>query len=568
MGRVRALIFGMGLSLAQTGCGNQKPMEAADPVDAEQQTAVATADLREILTLAIASGEKEIVIPPGRYRVKPVNREHLRFEGLNGVTIIADGVEMICTETTRAISIENCQDLTIRGLSIDYDPLPYTQARITAISEDKTRLEADVIEGYPEPVQNSGSMEIFDPATNRLRGRITYFGTRSELVGPGKAVFTKPRTQPESALEQIGDIVVFKSSHAPGGEIPHAIAAARSRNLTLENVTLHASNSFGFYENGCDGSKYIGCRVDRRPPESDLMPRAHLRIRSLNADAYHSKNAGHGPRYERCVARFMGDDAIAINGDFHFVTRCEGATLRVLSKHEGFMKEGDEVQIFTYGGKRLENCRIVSISHDGGRTEEESAFLSVLKMNERLRKTAMATGYLVTLDREITVAPGTLICSADRIGNGFEIRDCTLGFNRSRGILVKAGRGEITGNTIEGSAMTAILISPEYWWMEAGLSDDLVISDNRITDGGGMGIAIVAVSGNSSLAAPGAFRNITLRNNTILGGAAPGMLLASIRNLTEEGNSVETDPSKSLHTWEIGPWGKSGIQPVMKVHVD
>lgn len=565
-------IFAMAGALCLVGC--DQPTANSDPGTTEavpappQPSSELEGNIREIIATGLAEGKTEIVIPPGRYRAVPVNREHLRFEGLKGVTIVADGVDMICTETTRAITIQDCENLTIRGLTIDYDPLPYTQARILSISDDKSQLEVEIIDGYPDAVQNTGSLEIFDPATGRLRGRVTYFSTRCEPSGERRATLIKSRSQPEVATEQVGDIAVIKFSHAPGGEIPHAIAAAKSRNLTFDNVTLHAANSFGFFENACDGSRYISCRVDRRPPDSDPVPRAHPRLRSLNADAYHSKNAEHGPVYDRCVAKFMGDDAIAINGDFHFVTRCEGEQLRVLSKHDHFLKVGDDVQIFTYGGTRLEGCKVVSIEPDGGRTEEETAFLSALNMNDRLRTTAMQNGYLVTLDRAVTVAPGTLICSAQRIGNGFAIRDCELGFNRSRGILVKAGWGEITGNTIEASAMTAILVSPEYWWLEAGLSDDLLIANNTIRDGGGIGIAIVAVSGNSSLAAPGAFRNITLRNNTISGGAMPGMVLASIRNLIDEGNSVETDPAKALFSWEVGPWGKAGLQPVVKVNIE
>jgi hypothetical protein len=32
--------------------------------------------------------------------------------------------------------ITRCTNVTVRGLTIDYDPLPYTQGRISAISAD------------------------------------------------------------------------------------------------------------------------------------------------------------------------------------------------------------------------------------------------------------------------------------------------------------------------------------------------------------------------------------------------------------------------------------------------
>lgn len=561
------IIATAGIAVTSSGCSpdtttTSDQKEAAAPV-AEEVVLPPAGDLREIISNGIAAGMSEIIIPPGQYRVTPTNREHLRLEGLENITIIADGVEMICTQTTRAITIENCENLTIRGLTIDYDPLPYTQARIISISEDASQLDVEVIEGYPAPDHNVGSVEIFNPETNQLRGRITHFSTTCAPTGPIHATLTKSRVHPEYTTEQIGDIAIIKSSHAPDGEIPHAIYATNSTNLKLENITLYSGNMFGFLENDCNGSEYIACRVDRRTPESDLVKRAYPRLRSLNADAFHSKNAQQGPLYDRCVAYFMGDDAIAINGDFHFVMESEGPNLRVLAKHKMTMREGDEIQIFAYDGTRLENRKIVSIEPDGGRTDVDDAFLDGQNMNDQLRKTALTDAYRIVLDTAIDVPPGTLICSADHIGNGFAIRNCELGFNRSRGILVKAGRGEISGNKITGSVMTSILVSPEFWWLEAGLADDLVISENVISEGRGMGIVVLATGGDGSLAPTGAFRNITVRDNQVAGGAAPGMLLASIEGLTDENNTVEVDGAKSLHPWEIGSWGREGILPVM-----
>lgn len=555
------------LSLASS---NEPP--ASPPPEAVSQAPAAPesgGDLREILAQALAAGTPEVVIPPGRYRVTPKNREHLALRGLRDRVIVADGVELICTETTRALTIENCHNVTLRGLVIDYDPLPYTQARILEVAPDKSEMTGRVIEGYPDARAGSrGSLEIFDPATGRLRGRFTYFDTRCEAGADGAVRLIKARVQPGVAVEQPGDIAVFKASHAPGGEMPHAIMATDSTGLVFDKVTLYASPVFGFFENGCDGSRYLDCKVARRPAESDLATRGHPRLRSLNADAYHSKNARIGPAYERCEAHFMGDDAIAINGDFHFVTKGEGAVWRVLAKHKMTMQPGDEAQIFSFDGRRLDNRKIVSVTPDGRVTEDERALIERQSMNETLRRTAMADAYLVELDAAVSVPPGTLICSADRIGNGFSVRDCRLGDNRSRGILVKAGRGEISGNVIEGAVMTAILISPEYWWLEAGLADDLSITNNRITGGRGMGIAVVAEGGDHSLAPAGAFRGIRVSGNTVKGGASPGLLLTSIRGLTEENNTIEPDPDVELYSWQIGPWGRSGVSPIIRVNTE
>lgn len=572
-----SLIAASGLALSGAGCGESPPAPSPTDSPATSEPAPAplsvtepgpTTDLQALIDAQIDSGAKEITIPPGTYRVKPHNRQHLLLKDLRDVTILADGVEMICTETTRAITIENCENLKLRGLTIDYDPLPFTQARIVALSPDRRHLEVEMLAGYPSHGDPLGSLEIFDPSTRRLRGRITYFSTKVEATGEGRATLTPLESQAGEAGEEVGDIAVFRATDAPGGSIPHTIMATDSEHLVLENVTLHAAVTFGFFENRCHASQYLHCRVIRRPADDDLVVRELPRLRSGNADAFHSKNARKGPLYEGCIARFMGDDAIAINGDFHFITASNGPTLRVLAKHDMNMHPGDEVQIFTFDGKRLPNQKIVALTRDGSITEDERSLLIQSSMNARLRETALHDAWQVTLDADVEVPPGSVICSANRIGNGFAIRDCEVGFNRSRGLLVKAGQGEITGNTIEGSVITAILISPEYWWLEAGFADDLVIAGNRILDSDGIGIAVVAVGGDGDLAPAGAFRNLTVRDNVIQGGPAPGLLLTSIRGLTTENNHVEIDPEKSLYSWQIGPWGRKGVAPEMKVHVE
>jgi hypothetical protein len=521
-------------------------------------------DLQGFIDARLAAGDTTVVIPAGRHLVTPRNREHLRLEGLRNIVIDGTGAEMVCTETTRAITIHNCENLTIRGLVIDYDPLPFTQARITAISADKTRLELERIPGYGPLDTRPHKLETFNPETNELRGRITYYGITTEVHSPDHITLIRRPGPAAGSTDQVGDIAVLEYHHAPGGSMPHVIMATDSTGLVFEDVTLYAGPTFGFLENGCDGSRYIRCIVDRRPPELDYTERAFPRMRSLNADAFHSKNARVGPLYEGCVALYNGDDSIAINGDFHFISSARGNTLRVLAKIQMTMRVGDTVQIFTRDGRRLENKRIVSLAREGSVTAKENAFIDSQGIEPRLRQRSMRDAWRVTLDGSVNdTPPGSLIASADSIGDGFVIRDCFLGHNRSRGILVKAGRGEITGNTLAGVVMQAILIAPEYFWLEAGLADDLVIANNTLRDLRGPGIVVTALAGDSSLAPAGAFRNIEIRDNTISGGPAPGLLVTSVEGLKIENNDVSVDESARINSWEIRSWGRDGVEPVM-----
>ena len=87
--------------------------------------------------------------------------------------------------------------------------------------------------------------------------------------------------------------------------------------------------------------------------------------------------------------------------------------------------------------------------------------------------------------------------------------------------------------------MSAILVSPEYWWLEAGSSSDLTITGNRITDCGGVPIRIEATGGNGEIAPAGAHRNIAVTGNIVTGCAMPGILATSTAGLRIERNVFE-----------------------------
>ncbi|MBT3291194.1 MAG: hypothetical protein HN380_27880, partial [Victivallales bacterium] len=128
--------------------------------------------------------------------------------------------------------------------------------------------------------------------------------------------------------------------------------------------------------------------------------------------------------------------------------------------------------------------------------------------------------------------------SANRVGNGFKVIDCEFGFNRSRGILVKASKGEIRGNLLDHVWMHAISLSPEWWWLEAGSGSDIVIRDNVIKGGHGRAINVSAKGGSGKTPQAGAHRNITIVGNRIEDCPTPQILITSTAGLVITGNTI------------------------------
>lgn len=526
-------------------------------------------DLPGFIDAAIKAGSKRVVVPAGRYRVAPKNGRHLIFKDLADVEIIADGVEMVCTQTVEAIAFDGCRNVHLKGLTVDYDPLPFTEAHITALAPDKSWVEFEVIDGYPETSLEE-RIEIYDPATRELRRETTGWSKEFQSLSHHRYRVAKHRSyrfNAENDTEQVGDILVTNNAF-PAKAGGHAIVLSQCTGVKLEDVTVYASPCFGFLEERCDESTYLRCRIDRRAAEDDPVKRGFARMRSLDADAFHSNEAAKGPAIVDCTAKFQGDDCVNIHGVYHFVTASHGKTLRVAALGRMTIEPGDVVEFLPFAGERPADAVAVGIQPDAGISDEEKAFIRKISLNESNKQRLLeghAKFFKVTLDREVPLPMGSAVCSAGRVGNGFAVKVCDFGYNRSRGILIKASHGEVSGNKISHGWMAAMLIAPEFWWFEAASSSDLVIKDNIIDGCRRPSIEVIALDGNGRPLPSGAHRDIRITGNRIAHSEWPNIRVTSTNKLVISGNQLTTtDPEKFVpplvHPWN---WGSMKPQPMI-----
>ena len=526
----------------QTGTGPSGALSAPKAILSEQ-----TVDLRKLIASELAAGRKKVVVPPGRYRVAAEAGGHLSFSNLQDVEIVAYNVEMVCTATVQALGFYQCTNVQLRGLTVDYDPLPFTQGRIVALGTDKSSVEFELFAGYPEDglVER---IEIFNPTTRELR-RASYYGWGAfERTGPRRYRISKGanyRYRPELDTEQVGDFLVTNhQSQIRGGG--HAVVLTSCTKVTLADVKLYASPAFGFIEHGCSASTYLRCTVARRDSADDPVKRGEPRLRSTNADAFHSKSAFKGPAIIDCVAHFQGDDCVNINGRYYYVLGTHRNALRIAATEKLEIATGDQVEFLPYSGPRPANAVAVDIKPiTAGFSQSETALIKTLPMVERVRARLLGRStqfYELTLNREVNLPEGSAVCSALRVGDGFVVHGCDFGDNRSRGILIKASSGEISGNHIANSRMAAVLISPEFNWLEAGCSSNVTVRDNVIIGIGQTPIRILAPGGNGRALPAGAHRNIAVLDNHIVDCPWPLVEVTSTSGLTITGNVWAAEP--------------------------
>lgn len=493
-------------------------------------------DLNGYINSRLDAGETTVTVPAGRYRVSPTSNTHLSFSNRNNVTIIADGVEMICTKTVPAVKIIDCDNLKIKGLSVDYDPLTFTQGVIVGMSSDKKTLTIDIIDGYPTSNIIGGKLEIFDSATSELTTS-TYYNVTIQVDELAKRIVA---VKPGVGNEKVGDITVFESSSS---SIPHTFVMERCNNLVFEEVTLYAGSTFGFFESYCNASKYINCAVDRRALETDIKVRAVKRMRSTGADAFHSKHAEKGPSYVGCIARYNGDDSYAVTGVTHVITETNGNVLSVVCRDGGNvapdLSVGEKIELVSYSGVKVMDAEITNFEPGRALTTTEKNFLNAQTLYGIAQNIRTASRvYYITLDQSVDLPMGSTVNSATQVGNGVEVINCIAGPNRSRGIIIKSGYATITGNSCVGNWGQAIKLAPEYGWLIGGSGSNIVVSDNQITACRTTPIVIDSRGGDGNIAPVGAHDNVQIVNNTISNSPNPAIIVTSTSNLCMKNNIV------------------------------
>lgn len=499
-------------------------------------TGAEPADFRPIVAEAIKRGDAKIVIPPGSYRLAPVGGDKVvwTLHGAKNVEIVADGVSLVSTKLTRAVAIDSCTKVTIQGLTVDYDPLPFTQGTVTDVAEDKSWIDVKLHEGYPR--KSYARIDVIDPSTRyRKRGMAFLWGTKAEMKGDD---VVRVSLKDIGAAAVKGDLASLSTGAEQGG-IPHAISLERCDSVTLRNVTVHSAPGMGILEADGEGrSEYLGCKVTPGPRPSGA---SEERLLSSSWDAIQTKTVRVGPRVEGCEIKEAGDDSWSVQSSDFLVLKKTGTTLVIASR--------DEYTVGVGVGDRLKagigspEAKIIARKD----LSREQAGLAP----EVMEKLKDAPGWSewkvspkcieVVLDTELDLAPGTSLYSPDRMGNGFAFLNNRI---HSPGrVLIKAA-GTIEGNLLD--TPHALTVCPEIPASAAAGIDGLIIRKNIIRRAGWFcpapwssqagALSITAGAKPPDLRPAGVFAKLLIEDNTFEDCEGPNLVISSVRGGVVKGN--------------------------------
>jgi hypothetical protein len=391
------------------------------------------------------------------------------------------------------LRLKRADNVVIRGLVIDYDPVPFTQGTVTRA--DATSIEFEIHAGYRDltSVFQNAPMHFFTADGRRHPDSYDFQSFQLELLSPrkGRALVKNPLP----AILRPGDLVALDLRRQGG-------SAVEIRNcpgpVLFEDVTLQASPSLCFVGRYCDEAVTFR-RVTIRPgppPAGADQPR----LLSSNADGVNFVMCRRGPVIEHCDFSRMGDDSMNVHGFFFPIVRVLSPT-RFLAAYKygpsdftGPLRKGDPIRFYRPGDFGLTGASSIAsfepLPSPGDVTKQEVASYFPTHF------TGTYTVYQVDLATPADVKPGQWFDLPAVNSPGYVIRNNYFHDHRGRGLRLMASDGLVENNRFERLTKSAISIGPELgYWREAGWVDNVRIIGNTMTD----------IGGDYSLAAPGSY---------------------------------------------------------------
>jgi hypothetical protein len=514
-----------------------------------------------LIQSAASAGRPLVVLPAGLHTLSTdislSNPANLEIDGTDAT--------LVMTNTTHSVlRLLYANNVTVRGLTLTYDPLPYTQATITSVSSGFFGFTIQA--GYPDINSSYVAADGSMPPTHLFNAQGNRHPQAYDFYQP-QLTFTSARTGTAAgswpATLAVGDQVAFDRRSVDRKNALELLWC--SGPVTIEDVSVLASPSLSIAGRYCEDLVTLR-RITIRPGDKPAGATAP-RLLSGNADGFNFVQCRRGPLIENCDLSRMGDDSLNVHGHLFQVTEVVDAdTFRFTWPTAGDAKflvpchTGDTIRLYSnadYSLGTTASFQNYSASTSGG-----------------------VTTYTVNLTAPAAVEVGQYFDIPAVNCPGFVVRDSYFHDHRGRGLRVMADNGLIENNRFERITKSAVSVGPELaFWGEAGWVGNTTVRNNVLRDIG----VDVSLAANGSYA-PGAISvyvhgnpqthpyplentGVSITGNVIDGSSVAGIHAYAARNLVITGNALRhtnlvrgagtTDASTGLTT--TGPISLDGL---------
>ncbi len=434
----------------------------------------------------------------------------LDFNGVRNVSIHAEGAVLLFDGWGEPVSLNNCENIQIKGLTIDYKVKPHIEGIITNVQPDWYEATIDSMYRLTEKMPLC-RVHFYDTNAHRLLPREDYL-PKFTLVEPHKL-----RIYSKVNLGMLG----FRILSSQTFHFRPAILMLEAKNIKLEDVTIHSQPGMGIVGHRSENIQLTGLRIVPTPGQ-------HM---STNTDATHFTSCKGYIRYKNCQFEGHGDDAANIHNYYLTIIKPEkGNGYNLLLKGADW-----HAQVLDYPDvadtMELVNRQTLEV---------------VKKVVVKTVKNDIPGLYThVTMDKELPAdIENYYLINTTRLPR-VEIIGCSVMANRARGFLIKTRNVLIEHNLILESTGTGIQVGAEGSWHEGPTIENVTIRYNRIircgtgagTIDGASGIAVSI--GAEKADVPGLNKHILIEGNIIEGeNAESGISVYGARDVTIRYNEI------------------------------
>lgn len=488
-----------------------------------------------------------LLIPPGVYILKDTKAEKLESEAMSGalgqnpeetiftpyypyvkgldfsgaefVTVEADGATLMCEGWMEPVSITECRDFTLKGLTIDYKRKPFSEGTILEVNPDNILVRFKDAERLSDSTPFPRMM-IWDSMKGGMYREAFYFpGHRMEQDGTVRFGISIPEY-----LE--GEKVAIPHSF----HFRPAIYIGNSTGTVLEDVTIHSQPGMGI--TGFDSRDVSISGLKVIPSDGYSF--------STNTDATHFACCEGRIVFDGCFFKAQGDDATNVHGYYHEIDSVSDDGWITLVLHAPTFTHAQIADV-PRPGDVLELSPVPTI------VPEFTATVTEVSHQEK------STSVRIRIDRELPENfRDYYVFNTSKLPE-LEFRNSVVWGNLARAVLVKTRGAVIERNTFIGCTGTAVHIGAESYWKEGSHTKDATVRDNVMincgtgagTQFGASGIAVVidAPETEGTILHDG----ITISGNTVIGWDGRkedgmnecGIAIRNARNVTVHDNHIE-----------------------------
>lgn len=503
--------------------------------------------IRKALAAAAAAGAgSRVVFEKKTYRLAwcKTSPYQMSLDGAKDIAIEGNGAVLINHPRNNLISLKNCSGVSVKGFTVDYDPLPFTQGTITTVNAKEGWFDFRIQEGYRHPVDEYESLGlkppgkdwgvVFDPVERHRRWDVNMHFFMKEFVrSPAGAdiarVFFVDGTKKDLADVRPEDryVITFKYGNSGANN-----ELSGCDNCRFEDFTFHMAK-YGMTFAVVNSS---GQNVFRRVKITFKPGSDHLIV--TPKDGFHCKANRVGPLIDECFFEGLLDDSINISVCPYWIKKIIAPGVYAMN---GTPAVGDHLTAYTPSRNEMV---------DGYVVKSVKPHAEKPKWNE------------IELDREIR-SPGvndteddfpggaeklkfTGMYNIDACGANYVVRNCTFREQRRHAILARAPGGIIEGNTIDGVGGSGVYMTNEIGsFYEGPVPENCIIRDNVFRNTQGTPIVV----GSQRASGPAAFaKDIRITGNSIGGHSTPLIRAFSVSGLNISGNKLSLHPAASAGT--------------------